>query len=86
MRQRGAEELILTNKSGDDVLEGLISNVYVIYDDLTLWTAPSGILPGISRAIVLESCISLTIPVKFSAPRVSDARKGRWLALFVSSK
>mmetsp|Transcript_7918 Transcript_7918/g.14504 ORF Transcript_7918/g.14504 Transcript_7918/m.14504 type:complete len:255 (-) Transcript_7918:53-817(-) len=81
-----ATEVIMTDLSGECVLEGLTTNVFVLCDDLKIYTAPSQILEGSVRDIVLEVCRELGVTVVFKFPRVSDAKKGKWLGCFVTSK
>src|SRR4051812_19059174 len=58
-RERGADEALLLNTNGE-VAEGSTSNVFWI-DNGTVGTTPlpTGILPGITRAAVLELCDAL---------------------------
>ena len=61
-RTRGADEALLLNTDGY-VLEGSTSNVFWI-DHGTICTPPlpQGVLPGVTRATVLELCASLRVP------------------------
>src|SRR5690606_40125530 len=60
---QAAEALIVDAKGF--VLEGATSNVFVVKDG-ALWTPPEnvGILPGITRAHLLEAAKTLGIPVR----------------------
>lgn len=62
-RAQAAEALIVDAKGF--VLEGATSNVFVVKDG-ALWTPPEnvGILPGITRAHLLEAAKTLGIPVR----------------------
>ena len=62
-------EIILVDGAGR-LLEGAGSNFYAIIDG-TLRTAGDGILPGISRRIVLETSGDV-LPLRMDAPRLSD--------------
>ncbi len=55
----GAEEALLVSPAGE-VLEGAVTNVFAVFRDL-IRTPPlaSGILPGITRAWVIETCAGL---------------------------
>jgi branched-subunit amino acid aminotransferase/4-amino-4-deoxychorismate lyase len=61
-RARDADEALLVSCAGE-VLEGSVSNVFVVARGAVA-TPPraSGILPGITRAFVLERCAALGIP------------------------
>lgn len=71
-QDRGAFEPILLNVDGE-VAEGAGSNVFAVRGG-TLATPPlsAGILPGVTRALVLEQAAALGIPVSEDAMRVSD--------------
>ena len=60
-RERGADEALLLNTNGE-VTEGSTSNVFWIQNG-TVCTPelPAGVLPGITRAAVLELCDALDI-------------------------
>lgn len=63
-RRAGAEEALLTDGRGG-VLEGAASNVFAVWGD-TLVTPPlrQGLLPGVTRAVVLELARAGGIPVR----------------------
>ena len=63
-RERGADESLLLNTNGE-ITEGSTSNLFWI-DHGAVCTPPLtvGVLPGITRAIVSESCDALGIPRK----------------------
>ncbi|KAF0699989.1 Aste57867_9469 [Aphanomyces stellatus] len=65
------------------LLEGLITNFFVLENHGTLVTADADILPGSTRALVLEACSRLRIPVRLEAPCLQDA--ATWSAAFVTS-
>ncbi|HTV76289.1 MAG TPA: aminotransferase class IV [Candidatus Baltobacteraceae bacterium] len=58
-KEKGADETLLVNTNGE-VAETASGNLFWIYDD-KVCTVPTGrgILPGITRAVVLEICQSL---------------------------
>ncbi len=62
-KERGATEAIFANTVGE-LCEGTGSNIFVVVDGEVL-TPPveSGLLPGITRALVIESCQAAGIPV-----------------------
>ena len=61
--EAGADEALLLDASGS-VVEGSASNVFAVLDGTTT-TPPisAGVLPGITRACVLELCQQLDLPV-----------------------
>ena len=73
-------ETFLRDRQGN-LLEGASSNVYVILDG-ELRTAPSGVLAGISRKIVLAVCESL-VALRLKAPNIADI--DRFSEVFLSS-
>ena len=61
--EKGADEALLTNSNGD-VAETAGGNLFWVCND-SICTAPAdcGVLPGITRAVVLEICQTLGQPV-----------------------
>ena len=61
-REQGADEALLINSNGE-VAETAGGNLFWIYDE-TVCTVPTGrgVLPGITRAVVLEICQELGLP------------------------
>jgi aminodeoxychorismate lyase len=59
---RGADEALLINSNGE-VAETASGNLFWVYQD-TICTVPTGrgVLPGITRAVVLEICQTLGLP------------------------
>jgi hypothetical protein len=79
-----------------EILEGLTSNLFVIYTDGTVRTAPATkVLPGYSRFLVtkallkmgqqLATCNGPRLIFEDSAPTVQDALSGLWSEVFVTS-
>jgi branched-subunit amino acid aminotransferase/4-amino-4-deoxychorismate lyase len=66
-QDRGAEESLLLNTDGF-VNEGSTSNVFWIQDGVVC-TPPLrfGVLPGVTRAVILELCETLKIPQRDDA-------------------
>ncbi len=60
--EKGADEALLVNTNGE-VAETASGNLFWVYDD-KVCTVPTGrgVLPGITRAIVLEICQTLGLP------------------------
>ena len=73
-------ETFLRDRRGN-LLEGASSNVYVILDG-ELRTAPTGVLAGISRMIVLTVCESI-VRLRPEAPNIADV--DRFSEVFLSS-
>ena len=71
-RAERADEALLASASGE-VLEGAASNVFVVRDG-EVFTPPlaRGILPGITRAVVLERCAALGVPAREAALTCAD--------------
>eukprot|EP01067_Filipodium_phascolosomae_P008059 Filipodium_phascolosomae@DN6775_c0_g1_i1.p1 len=83
MKSKDTEEIGLVSDAGA-VTEGLSSNFFVINNVGSLETASTeAVLPGTVRECVIKACERLGIPVKFSAPRVSEA--GSWRSAFITS-
>jgi branched-subunit amino acid aminotransferase/4-amino-4-deoxychorismate lyase len=59
---QGADEALLINSNGE-VAETASGNLFWVYQD-TICTVPTGrgVLPGITRAVVLEICQTLGLP------------------------
>lgn len=80
-----------TTKSQDDfsslqLLEGLSSNVFVIYKDGTLRTAEEGVLFGYVRHLVLQASEKCGLKVDTTQPIVlQDALEGKWSEVFITS-
>src|ERR1700722_257793 len=62
-KEKGADEALLINTNGE-VAETASGNLFWIYDD-KICTVPTGrgVLPGITRAVVLEICQTLGLQV-----------------------
>ena len=71
-----------------EILEGLISNLFVIYKDGSVRTAPGGsVLSGYARQLVVE-CLDEIPGLRLdesNAPTVKDAKDGLWAEVFVTS-
>ena len=68
-----------------ELLEGLTSNLFVIYSDGTLRTGQTDVLDGFARQLVLqcaERCGILHDPAPIL---MQDAKKGLWTEVFVTS-
>lgn len=80
MRSPRCSETILLGGSGDGtpaplLLEGLVTNLYVITRDGRLYTAPQrDVLPGSLRDCVLSACKLLGVDAVLQAPRLADWR------------
>ncbi len=74
-RAKGGYEAILVEALGPDgqVWEGATSNVFAVVDGV-LRTASTGVLPGVTRGIVLELAEELGLAVVEGPLRVADLR------------
>jgi len=69
-----ADETLLVNAAGE-VLEGTVSNVFaVIAGEVLTPPLSSGILPGITRTLVLGLCAAAGIPVRERTLTIADLR------------
>ena len=64
-RAAGADEALLVSPAGE-VLEGAVSNLFVVLDGGDVITPPlsADVLPGVTRAIVIELCAELGIALR----------------------
>ena len=73
---------------GIELLEGLTSNLFVVYRDGTLRTAAAegSVLPGFARHLVLEAAEKLGLSYDETKPvLLQDAVDGLWSEVFVTS-
>ena len=82
-----SEVLMVRPTAGDktEVLEGLSSNVFVVYRDGTLRTAQDGVLYGYARHLVLECAASCGLEVVSKPIVLQDAEEGLWKEAFITS-
>lgn len=66
----GVNEALLLDKQGC-ILEGMSSNFYAIIHGI-LFTAGEGILPGLTRSLVLEVAGMSSIPLNLQAPGIAS--------------
>ena len=83
-------EVLLIRPSKDlkaeyELLEGLTSNLFVIYKDGTIRTSPNGVLEGYARALVLDAAADLGLNVVWKAPTLLDGESGLWDQVFLTS-
>lgn len=83
----GATEIVLVSDDGDGLLEGSVTNFFVVAmnPDLEVQTASldDGVLPGVIRQLVIEVCKEDGIPVREVKP--SWESRGTWTESFVTS-
>jgi len=81
----GADEALLLNTDGY-VAEGTTSNLFWVSEGVVC-TPPlaSGVLPGVTRLVVLEICRELKIPVDEIAPRPKELMFAQGVFLSMSS-
>ncbi|KAJ1478919.1 aminotransferase [Baffinella frigidus] len=78
----GVSEVILPGDGGV-LLEGLVTNFFVIDKHGTLLTAPDKVLLGHVRALVISACRAANIPLRLQAPKVKDM--ATWKGCFLTS-
>mmetsp|Transcript_26557 Transcript_26557/g.45200 ORF Transcript_26557/g.45200 Transcript_26557/m.45200 type:complete len:472 (+) Transcript_26557:148-1563(+) len=88
--ERGTNIMTYSNENFIDtleLLEGLISNLFVVYKDGTVRTAPVGlVLPGYARHLIIQELNERGIKVDSSnPPTIQDMRDGLWSEVFVTS-
>lgn len=92
-RPEDADETILAGDRGETLVEGCVSNLFVVVtrkDEATgkvakvVQTAPEGrCLPGIARRAVLDACEREGVATEEIAPLAAD--RGRWREAFVTN-
>ena len=77
--ERGADEALLLNSNGE-VAETASGNLFWVYDD-TICTVPTGrgVLPGVTRAVVLEICQTLGLETNKRANKPEALRNSSGL-------
>ncbi len=70
----GADEGLFVTRDGH-VLEGTATNVFAV-TERALVTSPTGVLPGIMRAWVIEEAARLGLAIEERCPSVEDLREG----------
>lgn len=83
-------EVILTRLIGDDrdkieLLEGLTSNLFIVYSDGTLRTPIGSVLDGYARKLVIEAAQRMGWTVTNDPIYLEDATKGYWREVFLTS-
>jgi branched-chain amino acid aminotransferase len=66
----GINEYFLSGKDGD-LLEGMTSNIFVVKDNI-IWTAVQGILPGITRQVVLEVIAGTGVEINYTGYPIDE--------------
>ena len=80
-RVAGADEALLVSEAGE-VLEGAVSNVFaVIGGEVITPPLSTGILPGITREIVLRRCAALGLPARERTLSLAALRSGTEMVL-----
>jgi hypothetical protein len=88
-KSQGVGEVLLVDEcEGDEgnvvhLLEGLTSNLFVLYPDNVLRTAATGVLHGYARQLVLEQAHRLGLTPDFTPIRLDES--ALWLDCFVTS-
>jgi hypothetical protein len=86
----GVDEVLMVRSRKDlegndrlEILEGISSNVFVIYNDNTLRTATEGVLNGFVRHLVLESASECGIKIDSRPVFLHEA--DQWKEVFITS-
>jgi hypothetical protein len=89
-KPKGVSEVLMVRPRRDpegnerlELLEGLSSNLFVIYRDGTLRTATEGVLNGYARNLVLESAAECGLP--FDASPIFLHQAHEWQEAFITS-
>jgi hypothetical protein len=88
-KSQGVGEVLLVDEhKGDEgnvihLLEGLTSNLFVLYPDNVLRTAATGVLHGYARQLVLEHAHRLGLTPDFTPIRLDES--ALWVDCFVTS-
>lgn len=82
----GADEALLLNTDGY-VVEASSGNLFWMDEGVVCTPpVPGGILPGVTRAVVLEICRALCIPTQEAAPRPKELLHAEGVFLTLSSR
>lgn len=88
-KRDGVQEVLMVRKMEDgrlELLEGLTSNVFVLYRDGTLRTCATGVLEGCARMIVLRAAKSLGWKVELSPIVLENVNEWKEVFLTASSR
>jgi len=66
----GINEVIMVDDEGR-ILEGISSNFFAVIGDV-IWTAEEGVLPGLTRSMVIQEIQAVGIPLKLESIKMSD--------------
>mmetsp|Transcript_2666 Transcript_2666/g.3604 ORF Transcript_2666/g.3604 Transcript_2666/m.3604 type:complete len:332 (+) Transcript_2666:68-1063(+) len=77
-----ASEIIMTDSDGISLLEGLITNVFVVINGV-VYTAGSNVLEGHMRYLVLQICKRLNVPLLLTSPKLTSIDD--WDEMFLTS-
>lgn len=82
----GADDALLLNTDGY-VVEASSSNLFWVEDGVVC-TPPvaGGVLPGVTRAVTLEICRALTVPIQEAAPRPKELLRAQGVFLTLSTR
>ena len=68
-----------------ELLEGLTSNLFIVYRDGTIRSPRKGVLRGFAQYLVMEAAESLGLKIVDEPITLQDARDGLWVESFVTS-
>jgi hypothetical protein len=90
-KTNGVGEVLLTRKISSspgqnlELLEGLTSNLFIVYRDGTIRSPTKGVLRGFAQYLVMEAAESLGLKIVDEPITLQDARDGLWVESFVTS-
>ena len=89
-KPEGVSEVLLVRPSAKgtselEVLEGLSSNFFVIYNDGTIRTAQDGVLNGYVRHLVLDNLEACSLVLDPKPILLHEATEGMWKEAFITS-
>ena len=70
-----------------ELLEGLTSNLFIVYKDGSIHTSKVGgeVLGGYARYLVIKAAKQLNIPVVIGTINLEDGSNGLWMEAFTTS-
>lgn len=83
---KGADEALILNSNGE-ILEASSANLFWIYRDAVYSTPTAlGVLPGITRAVILEICQTMGIPTRKKILRPDALMRSEGVFVSLSSR
>ncbi len=83
-KNQGADEALLITEEGV-LLEGATTNLFAVRDGVLVTAPDTDVLPGVTRAHILEIAEKLSIPLKFGYITMEDIQNGIYSGCMISS-